>query len=112
MDRTTEWFPVLAQRTSASTVEGQEWRGDFDSSMRTWFDAFDCTSRGAQCLDDLSLRDGVTYTHVFLPKGPGEDVPANQWCCWSLRTALRTDPAYVVIYDGPGATVLARRTAS
>lgn len=67
--------------------------------------------RGVQCLDAWSQVHGISYTHIFLPKGPGDDVPDNQWCCWSLRESLRNDPGYVVIYDGPGATVFARQAA-
>lgn len=110
-DRTTEWFPALAGRTSVTTIQGREWLGTFRSGVQSWQDVLSCSDRGVDCLDAWAQKTSVAYTYVYLPKGTGQDSPDGQWCCWALRNSLRADERYVVVYDGAGATIFARRGA-
>jgi hypothetical protein len=109
IDRTSEWLPALAHRRSVATVQGYEWRpiGEFARKKREYNDLQGCAGWVSQCLKDWAAATGQAYTYVYLPKSP------DRSCCGVLRWSLERDPDYRLVYDGPGATVLAhtpRRT--
>jgi hypothetical protein len=103
IDRTSEWLPALARRRSVATVQGFEWRpiGEFARKKREYNDLQGCAGWSTQCLRDWAARTGQTYTYVYLPKSP------DRSCCGLLRWSLDRDPAYRLVYDGPGAAVFA-----
>jgi hypothetical protein len=105
IDKNSEWLPVLAHRVSVGTVQGYEWRpiGQFIHKKREYINLQGCAGWVSSCLRDWSRATGVGYTHVYLPKPPGGD------CCALLRYSLDRDPAYRLVYDGPGAAIFARR---
>jgi hypothetical protein len=105
IDRNSEWLPVLANRKSVATVQGYEWRpvGEFARKKREYVKLQGCAGWTSQCLQDWSRSTGVGFTHVYIPKSP--DRP----CCDLLRYSLDRDPAYRLIYDGPGAALFVRR---
>lgn len=98
-----EWFPVLAKRTSVATVQGTEWLPNHAFTRAVSVDsAVDvCASGTTACIQGIRQTDGLSFTHIFIPKSP--DAP----CCAALRASVRQDPRYQVIYDGPGATIAA-----
>jgi hypothetical protein len=85
------------------------WPGQFFQRSAAWQEVQFCTDRGVACLDNWTRRYGQTFNDVFIPKGSGVDAPDGHWCCAALRSSLAADPRYRLIYDGPGATVFARR---
>ena len=103
--KTSEWFPVLAERVSVATVQGQEWLpgGAFARRVHAYEQAWECGYRVAACLDTWSEETGITFTHVYIARSP-----AGQ-CCTTLVASLGEDPRYELVYDGPGATIYARR---
>ena len=108
IDRNSEWFPVLTNRKSVATVQGYEYRplGEFAHKKREYIDLQSCAAWVSQCLQDWSRTTGQPYTHVYIPKSPERD------CCRLLRYSLERDPAYRIIYDGPGAVLFVRRPQS
>ncbi len=104
-NKTGEWFPVLTNRKSVATVQGSEWLPNHAFARRVAVDSAveTCAFSSTRCLDRVR-RDGLTFTHVFIGKSPEDP------CCAALRTSLRSDPDYRVIYDGPGATIAAVRS--
>lgn len=98
-----EWFPVLANRTSVATVQGTEWLPNHAFTRAVAVDsAVDACANGTTaCIQRVRQTDGLSFTHLFIPKSP--DAP----CCAALRASVRQDPRYQVLYDGPGATVAA-----
>lgn len=105
-DKVSEWFPVLARRTSVATVQGSEWlpHRAFDTFIARQQRVASCAKRGTACLDSLRETPALRFTHVYVPNGAGVA------CCRPLLQALREDPRYEVIYDNAeGATVFARR---
>jgi hypothetical protein len=104
LDRSGEWLPSLAGRVSVATPQGNEWvpGGVFWSRVEAHRTAQACSTRDGACLENWSRQSGLSFTHVYLPKRGGPD------CDLYLRCALRADPAYRVLYDGPGATIFAR----
>ncbi|HUQ83429.1 MAG TPA: hypothetical protein VM076_19905 [Gemmatimonadaceae bacterium] len=103
-DKVAEWFPVLARRASVATVQGREWidDGGFDRYTELYKTARQCAGRDTRCVDEWSSAAGTTFSHVFVPKAP------NWECCRLLRTTLRSDPRYRLVFDGAGAEVFAR----
>jgi hypothetical protein len=105
IDKTSEWLPVIGERVSVATVQGTEWLPDraFSRRQDEYNRAQGCGNWVARCLDDWSAVTGIEFTHVLVPK-------ANHWqCCRMLLYDLRRNPAYRLVYDGPGATIFVHR---
>jgi len=104
VDRSAEWFPVLANRTSVGTVQGTEWlaRRAFETAIGAQVQFGLCVHPDSRCLDDWANELGVTFSHVYIPSRP------LGACCAELREAMRRDPSYALIYETPGASVFAR----
>jgi hypothetical protein len=102
--KTAEWFPILAERVSVTTVQGSEWlEGNaFREHVEAHWSALECGYRTATCLDLWAWETGVDFTHVYIPRTP------DGQCCWTLVNSLATDTRYQVVYAGPGATIFAR----
>jgi hypothetical protein len=102
--RTSEWFPVLAERTSVATVQGSEWlaRGSFDSQVHAYYTAYECGYGTAECLQEWLLAGYPEFSHVYFAKSPWQ-------CCSTLINSLLSVSDYELVYDGRGATIFARR---
>jgi Dolichyl-phosphate-mannose-protein mannosyltransferase len=113
-DRSSEWFPALAERISVATVQGYEWLGQ--NAFRAQVVRYDalqaCARQTADCLQAWGAESGTPFSHVYVPKRPVAQFvarAASDDCCAALRAALAADPRYQRVYDGPGAVVYARR---
>jgi len=104
-DRVGEWFPVLARRVSVGTVQGTEWlpAGTFENREREYDRLQGCAVWGVTCLEQWARTSGRPYTHVYIPKTLAYP------CCGPLDSALRHDPAYRLLFDGPGAAIYEAR---
>ncbi|MGI8548865.1 MAG: hypothetical protein ACR2M1_16330 [Gemmatimonadaceae bacterium] len=104
LDKISEWFPALANRTSVSTVQGSEWLPGFNEGAEA-ADAFQarCHAADGRCLAQWADATGQSFNHVYVPKMPIDP------CCTPLIAALRRDPRYIPVYDGPGAFIAALR---
>jgi hypothetical protein len=100
-DRVGEWFPVLARRVSVATVQGTEWlpAGTFENREREYDRLQGCAVWGVTCLNEWARTSGRSYTHVYIPKTLAFP------CCGPLDSALRHDPTYRLLFDGPGASI-------
>jgi hypothetical protein len=105
IDKVSEWFPVLAGRTSLATVQGSEWLPNraFYAFIARQQRIASCANSGTACLASLRETPGLRFTHVYIPNGAGVA------CCRPLLAALREDPRFELIYDEQGATIFARR---
>lgn len=87
-DHVSEWFPVLAQRTSVATAQGYEWlEGEFNEQLEIHGSLLRCANAGYSCLR-AALED-IPYTHIY--------VPAE--CCEPLKASLTSSGRYRVLYD-------------
>jgi hypothetical protein len=104
-DRWSEWFPVLAERRSVGTVQGTEWlaRGTFAARVESAAALQECRGAAVDCVERWARDQNATFSHVYIPK----TADAAAQCCRPLLAALRADPRYVPVYDGPGAVVFA-----
>jgi hypothetical protein len=100
-DRVGEWFPVLARRVSVATVQGTEWlpTGTFEDREREYDRLQGCAVWGVTCLEEWARASGHPYTHVYIPKTLAFP------CCAPLDSALRHNPTYRLLFDGPGASI-------
>jgi hypothetical protein len=105
--KTAEWFPVLAERVSMTTVQGTEWLPDgaFGDAVEAHDLAYLCGYTTSQCLDDWRVDTGRSFDYVYVPKPPGGQ------CCEQLVDSLAADGAYRLAYDGRGATIFERLDA-
>ena len=105
IDKVSEWFPVLALRTSLATVQGSEWlpHRAFYTFIARQLKVASCARRDTTCLDSLRENPSLQFTHVYVPNGAGVG------CCKPLLAALREDPRYEVIHDDDAATIFARK---
>ena len=101
-DSISEWFPALSGRVSVVTPQGSEWlpNREFSRLLETHATAQACATEDAACLDRWSDDNGISFSHVYVAK--------RQSCCPVLTDALRGDPSYLTVYDGPGAAIFAR----
>ena len=108
-DPVGEWFPAIAGRTSVATPNGTEWipRGEFARRLRARAELRSRRAVSAEFLDDWSARFSMEFTHVYVSKA-GTQGPAAGGV---PSVALGAGGAFAVVYDGPGATVFARRRA-
>ncbi len=104
-DPVDEWFPVLTSRASVVAPNGAEWlpRGEFKRLEEAYTALKRCSAVDGPCLDALSTKFGVDFTHVYVSKQAGEGASGRP------GASPGAGPGFVVVYDGPGATVYARR---
>jgi hypothetical protein len=115
-DKASEWFPVLGQRPSVATPQGLEWLPDgrFDATLKAHDLAQDCAGHNSDCLTQWSASTGLSFSHIYVSKSVPRPLTRLNYddCCLVLRSSLMQDPSYITVYDGPGATIFARRPAA
>jgi hypothetical protein len=112
IDRTSEWFPVLAGRRSVATVQGTEWLPDgaFRASISEYDELQVCADRDGGCLEEWEAATGRRFDYVYIPKLPTRYAdPGEERCCFTLERALSDDRHYRLAFDGPGAVIFERR---
>jgi hypothetical protein len=107
IDYLSEWFPVLAGRTSLATVQGSEWTASFIDRLAMFRQLQQCAVQTATCVDEWIAGWEVDVAYVFVPKGrlSGPNSPID--CCPALRETLMAADRYKLVYDGPGASIFA-----
>ena len=109
-DATAEWFPYLADRVSVATVQGYEWLGS--AAWQRQVDLAADLATGANdtvgALEEWAAKYEVTFDHVYFPKGRLGGALASDDCCSALRRIVRDSADFLVVYDGPGATIARR----
>ena len=109
-DRSSEWFPVLAQRVSVATVQGSEWSPGFSARTARYTALQKCAGQGAGSLEQWAQGEGVTFDYLYVAKRPAVTLPGStQWGAAALLAALPCDAHYRLVYDGPGAAVYWRQ---
>jgi hypothetical protein len=110
-DRTSEWFPALADRQSIATVQGTEWLsgGAFAKQHAAYVALQACANLTSDCLDRWEVSSNKQFDYVYITKiTPRLQKNSTDPCCTALRTALSQDPRYSVVYDTSGATIFQR----
>lgn len=105
-DPDSEWFPLLADHPSVATVQGAEWLGQeaFEDQVIAYRALQACVPTAtSSCVSEW--LDLWPADYLYLPNGRLHGPNAPPDCCTALREALRTDPAFTVIYDESGGTI-------
>jgi hypothetical protein len=107
-DSLSEWFPALAKRSSLGTVQGYEWLGKsrYERQQDRYEELQACVGDSYQCLENWASHGSSSFSYVYVLKPKSDD---QGDCCSSLKRSLRASSRYVVIYDGPGATIFERK---
>lgn len=107
IDAVSEWFPVLAGRTSVGTVQGYEWLGgDWFARQRERATALlDCAAGlDALCLTDW-IRDGGGAEYILTTES--DFLAAHGYdCCNALARALVKARVAVEVYRSDAVTIL------
>lgn len=108
IDATSEWFPVLADRTSVATVQGTEWTGTagwaLAEARHTQLQS--CAFASVACFESWRATHASDASFVFLTRGVPSFSPLDSECCPALRSPLRM-AGYRVVFDTTGGTLLA-----
>lgn len=106
IDYVSEWFPVLAKRTSLTTPQAHEWLPDqeFNRRVRRHAELQGCAAQDLACIDSWAIDHGLVFTHIYLadqePDDPRMTFPY-------LADSLKSSPDYRLLYDGDGGMVFA-----
>jgi hypothetical protein len=104
-DKTSEWFPTLAQRKSLLTVQSSEWiSGEFDKRIELYEKSRLCVVDGEDCLVDLYENQKVEFTHILITKTIIEFKERIYISNNKLIQSLSGSSDFI-IYDGVGAIV-------
>ncbi len=110
-DKSSEWFPVLADRGSVATVQGSEWLDHFPDKIEQYRQLQECARRDAGCLETWSRDNQKPFTHIYLSKRPAAlDQYLDEYPCWPLDRSLRLETGYQLLYDAPEVAVFQRGT--
>ncbi len=104
-DKTSEWFPVFAERPSIATAQGYEWLPDkvFLRRIQQHWGAQLCADEDAQCIENWAATTGQTFDYVYIR------ITSDQpFLCCTLVPSLVDDPRYHLVYSGPGAMIFSR----
>jgi hypothetical protein len=106
-DEVSEWFPAIAMRHSAATVQGSEWLGveGFEAQLRRHGAVLTCTRSTDRCMAAWAASAGFPDAWIFIPKGQLDGPLSASDCCPALRETVRNGDYYEVVYDGEGATI-------
>jgi len=102
-----EWFPAMADRTSLSTAQGQEWlQGSAKKLDPASYDFLQtCALQDLACLDEFSRRSGLSWNYIYLIRPA---VTLADGSASSLWRALQSSPSYILAYQNDSAIIYRR----
>ncbi len=92
-----EWFPVLSDRRSITTVQGSEWLGGergFQAQMDLAQTAHACIFQNETCLQSFSGQYEYILLSLEISRGTDRNFP--------LLLALENSPEFSLVYSTPG----------
>ncbi len=107
-DRSAEWFPAIAQRTSVATPQGYEWLSvPFPEVEERYEDLARCGRQAAGCLAEWSAAYDAPFTHVYVAGPSLRGLTDNSTsieqrlssCCDVLEASLARSPDYRLLHD-------------
>lgn len=108
-DRSNEWFPVLSERKSISTVQGSEWLPgrQFEKNKNHYYELKNCANKGTACLKSWADENNMDYSHVFIARS---DCTSNSgYCLLPLEMSLRESEIFKKIFENDDVLVFSRR---
>ena len=105
VDQSNEWFPVLSERKSISTVQGSEWLPDrqFENNKKQYYELKSCANKGTACLESWAGQNKMDYSHVFITRS---DCTSNRgYCLLPLEMSLWGSRDYTNIFENDAVLV-------
>lgn len=103
-----EWFPVLAQRTNITTLQGREWlagEDHFKARYRADQELKNCLYQDISCLHQWSATYGERFDYIYLAlQAPNGELRRS-----ALGETLRQAPEYQLVYQTPQVLIFQRR---
>lgn len=98
LDRYSEWFPVLANRTSINTVQGTEWlpNNAYSSSEEKYKNLKQCFYTGSICVTNWLNRNSYKADYIYITKGTC--LPQAIYCTDSIIQDFLKNKSYENIY--------------
>lgn len=112
-NHTAEWFPALADRFSASTVQGSEWLpGGYPLRSRIYRLINECAlETSPDCLQRALSESGQGFDYIYL-SGKMQDRHSGVRFPLPMETALRESPSYSLLYEKDGVLVFSAAESS
>jgi len=112
VDRSSEWFPVLADRRSIATPQGTEWlpNGAFPRAVASHGALRACVYLcDVQCLLNWMGDQTDSADYVYVPRHSGTALPSylppDTATCAGIDSALQREPFVRLVIDEPGGRV-------
>jgi hypothetical protein len=97
-----EWFPVLAQRRSVATIQGDEWLSGhptFRQRQQQVDFLQGCRFVDGTCVINGRADFGMSFAYVYIQTPPSSD------CCGIILENLLHDGRFAEVYRAPGAAI-------
>ena len=111
VDPVSEWFPVLAGRTSVATVQGSEWleQGAYTIAENKAQELRYCTEQEPSCITEWALKYDVSYDFLYIRKVRVQNSVELIHYDSALVEVLRSSPEYALVYESEDAAVFQRK---
>ena len=100
-----EWFPALAQRRSLTTVQGQEWLGDYHAALSVFAQYQACFTQDLACVQTVEQKHGVDASCILLSFEKSGQTPALN----PLAVALGQSSLFEQVYASASVRVYCHR---
>ena len=115
LDRSSEWFPVIADRTSTATVQGKEWLPDgaYSKQAASYKALQECAYETVDCFEDWTADEHMSYDYVYIATRAllRGDVYSHSACCSGLVASFEADPNYALVFQNDDAAIFERKSA-
>jgi len=111
-DPVQEWFPALADRTSLTTLQGQEWllRGSFGTRQTGLQDLQACESQSTGCLEQKARSMQMNFNYVYITETlPTSPCQASTNGRPSILDDLQLSPNFLKVYESDGVAIFKHR---
>lgn len=97
-DPINEWFPVIADRKSLTTIQGYEWLEDedFNERLKLLESIQQCID--VECLENKAQKAGISFSYLYIAS------PESR-----LGFELRNSSTYILVFENENALVFKKR---
>ncbi len=105
-DSTSEWFPVMAERSSLATIFGYEWVNDslFATRVEQYQELQACMMQDMTCLNQWARTYNQEFSYIYLRKTQG-----NTSTQIPLYTSLVNSTEFELIFNSENVGVFLRK---
>ena len=90
----TEWFPALTDRQSNTTVQGQEWLGNYHAAIDSFLEYQKCLLEDLSCIQVVDEKNGNKENCIFISYKYLDQIPENNSLFISLQKSTLYDEVF------------------